>query len=442
MDRDRSAIAHLYRRAGFGARPGQLDDAVAAGYDATVDRLCDLTLPDPAADAIAPPAFDTPALLAGLRSGDQAATRRARALARADTVAAMVWWLRRMVAAEQPLREKLTWFWHGHFATSIQKVRIPELMYAQNATLRRLGSGSFEALAASVVHDPAMLLWLDGTKNRKGSPNENLARELLELFVLGHGHEGHQPYGEDDVAAAARSLTGLRIDRRGGGASIDPRRHDAGTKTFLGETGAWGPDDVVRIASGHPASAPFVVSRLWSRLGRPAMPDEAPVAELAAAFSAADLDIASLCRRLFRHPEFLGAATRTGLVKSPVEWAVGCIRALGLGPEAVDERLLRGLAGLGQLPLRPPSVAGWPENEAWLTTGAALGRLEMADALAAAADRGALERTGRAARPEAVARLLGVEAWGPATAGALAKAADDPHALLTLALVAPENLLA
>lgn len=435
MPRD---IALLLRRAGFGARPGQVDELAALGWDGAVAYLADLDAADPAAESLPPPTFDTEALLAAFRGSDDTAKARARRQARRDTASAITWWLRRMPAADRPLREKLTWFWHGHFATSIQKVRAPGLMLDQNQLLRRQGGGDFEALVRAVAVDPAMLIWLDGRQNRKGDPNENFAREMLELFVLGHGREGQQPYTEADVGAAARALTGTRLAPATSTAVIDPRRHDGGSKTFLGDTGPWDGDDVVRIAVGHPASAPFVTSRLWSRLVRPAGPDDPDVVQLAAPF-ARDRDVAALCGRLLRHPELRAPATRSGLVKQPVEWLVGCLRALRVD---ADETLVASLAGLGQIPFAPPSVGGWPAGAAWLTTGAALERLRAADHLAQQARPDVLGARAPAARVEAAAELLGIDAWSSSTEVVLRAASDEPRTLLTLALVAPENLLA
>lgn len=439
MDPERDDIAHLLRRAGFGGTAEEIEQATDRGWDATVDDLLDLDRPDPAADAVRPPSFDTEALLAAGTVRDDGAARAARAQSRREATDLVLWWLRRMVAAERPLREKLTWFWHGHFATSIQKVRLPQLMFRQNSSQRGLAVGDFGELVQAMADDPAMVIWLDRAKSKRGAPNENFARELLELFVLGHGHAGHQPYGEDDVVAAARALTGIQLDRRTRRIRSVPSRHDDATKTFLGQTGTWDGEDVVRIATVHPACAPHVAARLWSRLARPTEVTDPVVVEVAVPF-AGDLDIRGLIGRMLRHPAFRGAEVRSGLVKQPVEWVVGCHRSLGLTPD--DPSLVAQLSALDQLPFRPPSVGGWPANQAWLTTAGTRARLTTARALATRADIADLEGVSAAARPPAVGRRLGVPGWGPATTAALSDAADDPRLLLTLALVAPEHLLA
>jgi uncharacterized protein (DUF1800 family) len=285
-----------------------------------------------------------------------------------------------------------------------------------------------------------MLIWLDGRDNRAGAPNENFARELFELFTLGlgtgHGDHGEQPYTERDVAEAARALTGWRIiPGRGGVLAGD--LHDSGTKTVLGVTGPLGLDEIVTIATEHPACAPHVVSRLWSRLARPATPDDEVVQELAAPF-AADLDVTALLRRMFLHPEFLSAETRQAVVKTPVDLVVGLARTLHIDP---DERVLPLLAGLGQIPFVPPDVAGWPANEAWLSTASALLRLQLANFVSERVSTAALVGERASQRPATLARLLGVDGWGSATTSAI-EAAGDPKTALTIALVAPEHLVA
>lgn len=438
-DGTRSAVAHLVRRVAFGAPPEEIDDLATLGYEGAVDRLiAGLDQPDTAADAVAPPQFRTVDILTG-RRGTAEERAAANRLAAAERRALPVWWVRRMAAADHPLREKLTFLWHDHFATSLAKVTLAELMHRHWATLHERGTGRFDELVDAVARDPAMLVWLDGRESQVGAPNENFARELFELFTLGHagGHADHGggAYTEHDVAEAARALTGWRISPSIEGV-FAPARHDRGTKTVLGRTGALRLDDVVAAATTHPACAPHVVSRLWSRLARPAGPDDPVVVDLAEGFTA-DLDVRSLLRRMFLHPEFQSPATRTALVRTPVDLVVGIARIAGFVP---DERVLPLLAGLGQIPFLPPDVSGWPANEAWLSTGSALLRLRLAEFVS---DRTTLvDRLGGrpAVWPDELARLLGIDGWGP-TAEVL-RSAPDPRTALTVALVAPEHLVA
>jgi uncharacterized protein (DUF1800 family) len=438
----RRDVAHLVRRVAFGAPPARIDELADLGYEGAVDALCDLRRPDGAADAVPAPTFDTARYLA-TRDADDAARREADRVAGEERRALPLWWIRRMVAADNPVREKLTFLWHDHFATSIEKVKVAELMHLQRETLYELGAGRFDALVGAVARDPAMLVWLDGRDSRSGAPNENFARELLELFTLGLGggtHDEHgraQPYTEDDVAEAARALTGWVIDPAARAGRLVPRRHDTGTKTVLGVTGALGLDEVVAAATAHPACAPHVVARLWSRLARPASPGDAVVRELAAPF-ARDLDVAALLRRMLVHPAFRDDSTRGALVKTPVDYVVGLARSLGITP---DERVVPVLAGLGQLPFLPPDVSGWPANEAWISTASALLRLQVAVVVADLARVDDVDGLGSRERPDALARLLNVERWTESTSAAL-RDAPDGRTALTLALIAPEHLVA
>jgi uncharacterized protein (DUF1800 family) len=437
-DETRSRIAHLYRRAGFGARPDELDAAVAAGYEATVERLVDLSVADAGAAAVPAPTFSPPAVVAP--PADEAA-RRAAQLAdqkanREEGRRLNQWWIDRMVLSTTPLRERLTLFWHDHFATSVQKVKQPELMYRQNEIFRAQGAGSFQALALAVAKDPAMLIWLDANENRKGKPNENFARELFELFLLGIGN-----YSEADVQEGARSFTGWQYRRQTGAFALAANQHDGGAKTVFGQTGNFGGEDVIRMAVAQPASAPYVVSKLWSGFARPAGANDPVVRQLAPAF-AKDHDIGKLMRAMFLHPDFVAPATRTGLVKTPIEYVAGALRALGLRANALGNNLPQTMESLGQQPFAPPSVGGWPPNGYWLTTSFALARLRVASNLAGKAKLDAITAVPAADRPAAVARLLAVDGWGPATSAGLAQVAGDPKALLTVALVAPEYVLA
>jgi uncharacterized protein (DUF1800 family) len=427
----RSALAHLYRRAGFGARPEQLDAAERAGYAATVARLLDFGAADPAAAAVTPPQLSLVSQQGG-KDASPRAREQARRQAREQGTRLTLWWLRRMAAADNPLREKLTLFWHGHFATSIQKVRQPRLMYQQNELFRTAGAGPFEALTLAVARDAAMLIWLDGNANRRQSPNENFARELMELFTLGIDN-----YGEADVKALARCFTGLRVQRQTGTVRFVARLHDPGPKTLLGRTAAFDVAGAVKLLTGHRATARHLAARMWSFFARPVDPAEAVVARLAGAFER-ERTGAALLRAVLAEPAFTAAEARTGLVKSPIEYVVGASRALRLQPEARHVSLLR---RLGQVPFAPPSVGGWPANEAWLTTASSLARYQFARDVARRADLSAIADEPPGQRPDAVAHLLGVDGWSRTTRAALAQVAGDPGGLVTIALVAPEYVM-
>ena len=428
---DRATIAHLLRRTGFGPTSAEVDAAAAAGYRATVERLLDFSAADPA-DLAAPPTFAAYAP-GGARNLPLARRQAIDRQAASELEALQLWWLSRMATTAHPLREKLTWFWHTHFATSADKVRRPALMYQQNQLFRAQGDGDFEVLAQAVAKDPAMMIWLDTATDKAAHPNENFARETMELFTLGIGN-----YTEADVREAARAFTGWVVNPVTQAWALQTRQHDTGPKTVLGQTGNWGGEDIVHIVVNQPASHAWIVSRLWSHFAYPVSTADPVVADLVPGY-AEDRNIANLLRAILLHPGFVSPQARGGLVKQPIEWAVGARRALGL-PTA-DRRLTAALTALGEVPMRPPNVGGWPQNDYWLTTASSLARLQVAAATARAADLSVIEQAPVPGRVDAAARLLSVT-WSPATATALGNVAATPLELISLALVAPESVLA
>ena len=428
-------LAHLYRRAGFGARLDELRPLAAGGYDAAVEALLNRSTVDATADALPRPQLVSTVSPGEIETLDE---RKSRTKLRGEQRRAIaLWWLERMTIASVPLREKLAFFWHGHFATSVDKVDEAQFMLGQNEIFRSMGAGRFESLAQAVAKDPAMMIWLDSNQNRKSSPNENFARELMELFTIGIGS-----YTDADVREAARAFTGWRINRKTGEFSVAKAQHDPGQKTILGRVGAFEGEQVVAMLATHPAAARFVASKLWSRFAFPVLPDDPIVSDLSVPFGN-DGDLTALIRAVFRHPEFVSRRSKQGLVKQPVEWLVGTMRALGMRPSTLvanPQILLNGLAGLNQVPFDPPSVGGWPQNGYWLSTATALSRLKLADQLTREANLSWLTGASAAQRPDVVAAQLGVDGWTSATNTALLKA-PDPRSQLTVALVSPEYVL-
>ncbi|MFF5075581.1 DUF1800 family protein [Actinoplanes sp. NPDC000266] len=415
---DRRQMSHLLRRLTFGPTAAEVDAAARAGFDAT---LASLLRPAAAVTAVGLGADPVAELAAG-------ATREQRQEARKqqrDQVATAVrWWLGRL--ADGGAAEKLTFFWHGHWATSVRKVRSAHLMLGQQATLRRYGAGDTGPLVRAMLRDPALIIWLDGQKNTRKAPNENLAREVMELFTLGLG-----AYAEADVKAAARVLTGWQVDRATGAARLAAKRHDDRPVTLLGRTGRFDLDSYADALIRDPAHVPFLAGRLWSRYAS----DTAPVPP---SVVAAGRNTTALIEAMCRAPEF--AATAGTLVKQPVEWLIGATRQLGLRigelETAQQQRLVGTLRALGQVPLSPPSVGGWPAGTAWLTTSSAMARLRAGQQLAALAPAAADRLTG-ADRVDALASLLVVEAWTDRTRTALS-GVKDPRRLLALGLASPE----
>jgi len=283
-------------------------------------------------------------------------------------------WLDRLVHTRAPLRETLTLFWHGHWTTEARKVLLADALWSELELLRRHAAGNFAALARAMLREPALLVYLDNTLSTRDAPNENLARELLELYTLGVGH-----YTEEDVRAAARALTGWSVHPDRSEFRFDPAQHDDGEKTFLGRSGPFGGDEILSIVLEHPALAPFVVRKLW--LFYAGTEPSAPLlAELASTFRASGLELAPVLRRLFLSVEFHGAAVRGTLVKGPVRGLVGFLRAGGHPLPGAD--FCQGLlAAQGELLFDPPGVKGWEGGRAWLTSSTLLARHNYAGLL-------------------------------------------------------------
>src|SRR6185369_5836996 len=280
---------HLLARTGFGPTDAEVRAYVGLTRDAAVDRLLRET--QTVATSI-PPASATDTSPLRPPRGD--ATEAARkALVRAQVqegLALRAWWLREMTVTRSPLPERMTLFWHNHFVSAQPKVRTTRLMYWQNATLRTNALGDFGVLLHAIAKDPAMLVYLDGVRNRKGAPNENFAREVMELFTLGEGH-----YTEQDVREAARAFTGWSLDRETLTFVFRPRVHDDGTKTVFGKTGTFDGDAVLDLLLARPETAQYVTAKLWREFVSPD-PDPAEVTRIAARFRASDYDIKTVLR--------------------------------------------------------------------------------------------------------------------------------------------------
>lgn len=281
------------------------------------------------------------------------------------------WWFGEMLETPSPLTERMTLFWHNHFTSGLRKVRRPALMLRQNLMLRAGALGRFDDLLRAVLHDPAMLVYLDNVRNHANEPNENLGRELLELFTLGEGQ-----YEEADVKAAARSLTGWGVNRRTGEFRAAPWKHDTGEKTLLGKTGRFDGDQMVPVILGHTACAPYIAAKLRGEfITTAAAPAE--LAHLAARFRE-DWDIAALVAAVLKSDAFWAPDNRATRIKSPVELLVGTIRTLRL--RIPGERVLvQSSRALGQDVFEPPNVKGWAGGDAWITSNSLLRRMAILD---------------------------------------------------------------
>jgi uncharacterized protein (DUF1800 family) len=347
----------------------------------------------------------------------------------------VAWWVRRMVAVQNPLVEKLTLGWHNHFATSATKVRAASMLSMQNQTLRSLGRGSFTDLVEAMVVDPALLFWLDAQQNTAKAPNENLARELMELFTLGRTGG----YTEQDVREGARALTGWTIDRGTGSAAFVPRRHDAASKTVLGTTANLDAPRLVRVLLDQKASPTYLVTRWWSVLAAPTPPPPDTLDRAVAAYGP-DRNLGAMFGAMLTDSGY--ASTAGSLVASPVEWLVGAMRSLRVPTDdEIVKKAVGAMRALGQLPFYPPNVSGWPSGQAWLSTASATTRVQTASVLARAGDLGPVQAAAPSARVDAVAHLLGIPSFSDRTLTELRTHTDDPQRLVAMALVAPENLV-
>jgi uncharacterized protein (DUF1800 family) len=428
------ATARVLRRAGFAATGPQIDAVAGQDMSAYLDSALGS---DPGADPGAR-ATPMPQLAAPGPPPGKKATPAARKQYRQQLTAQMselsAWWLRRMAAVDEPIHEKLTLLWHNHFATSAQKVRLAAYMGAQNQKLRTLKLGDFRTLAYSMLTDAAMLRWLDGQQNTAKAANENLAREFMELFALGHGNG----YTEDDVRNGARALTGWVIGRDGQ-TSVAAKRQDKTSKTVLGVTGNLDAAAFCDAVLAQPQSASFVAGRLWQQLACDTAPPPQALDRIVAAYGPRR-DLRALTHAILTDPEFTGAPAT--MVSMPAEWLVGVIRALKVPidtPERV-KALDSTLKVLGQRPFYPPDVGGWPRGQAWLSTASAGVRLRAAALLAQAGDLSTIEGAPAADRIDAAGYLIGIGGWSDRTVSALKPLATKPQQLLAAAVNTPEYL--
>ncbi len=351
---DHRRAAHLLRRAGFGASPDEVDEAVKRGVEETVENLL---ADNPQAEgnyALTLEAASTGLMNFGERDGIQA------------------WWAYRMASSPTPLREKLTLFWHGHFATSDEKVENTSFAHNQIETLRSLALGNFRDLVMAMAKDPAMLVWLDGQTNTREHPNENFARELMELFTCGIGN-----YTEADVQQAARAFTGWGRDGRKFAFKVD--EHDSGTKKFLGKSGHFDGGDMIDILIQQSATAKFLARKLLRFFAHPEPADDV-VEEAAGALERTRLDIKWFLRELFLSEYFHSDVCYRARIASPAELVIGTLRTLKIRWPA--QRTVGHLDEMGQILFVPPNVKGWDGESRWINSSTWAARTGFAEEIA------------------------------------------------------------
>ena len=402
---DTALMAHLLRRAGFGASRNELEEYIAMGYDGAVEAL--LNPSDPG---------NMPDDLIRRYHVEQSELR--------DLAGSAAYWMYRMISTNCPMEEKIALFWHGLFATGYAKLNQARSLLNQVDMFRRSGLGSFEDLLVELSKDPAMIVWLDNNENHGSAINENYGRELLELFSMGIGN-----YTEDDIKECSRAFTGWTLGNaeymavRAAKDSIWPygriawhfdyrdEDHDAGEKTFLGETGKFNGEDIIAIIAKQESTARFVATRLFQFFAADEITEdgEKAIQEMIASYFSSGYQIRAMLRTLFHTDYFKSDEARFARVKGPVEMVVGAIRMSGnyqnpaLGIEKVSDTMLY----MGQGLLQPPTVEGWHEGSEWIDSGALVERVNFAarelsdvtspgvrsiiDRLQAGADHGVLE---------------------------------------------------
>jgi uncharacterized protein (DUF1800 family) len=427
-----STTARMLRRAGFGVTGPQVDAVVAKNWSNYVDAALGA---DPEAD---PGARATPMpTLPLLRPPGKGASVAVRTEFHRQHSAQMAelsgWWLRRMIAVHEPVHEKLTLLWHNHFATSAEKVWQAAELAAQNQKLRSMSLGDFRTLAYAMLTDAAMLHWLDGQSTAK-APNENLAREFMELFTLGHGNG----YTEDDVRQGARALTGWVI-KPTGQTMVLPKRHDHTAKTIFGVTRNFDAAGFCDVVLGQPKSPQYVAGRLWQQLASDTPPSPQALDRLVVAYGDAR-NLRALTHAILTDDEF--TASRAAIVNTPVEWLVGVIRTLRVPVDtpARAKMIDSTLHALGQRPFYPPDVSGWPHGRVWMSTASADVRMRAASQLARAGDLSSIEEAAVDDRIDAVGYLIGVGVWSDRTVKALEPLVRKPAQLVAAAVNTPEYL--
>ena len=360
-------VVHLHRRAGFAATWSEIQRDVKDGPKASIDRL----LTGKARGSSVPPDFER---VAGLLAE--------AAVSAGDPARLKAWWVYRMVFGPDPLGERLTLMWHNHFATSNAKVDDLAAMCRQNELFRALGRKPFAELLTAVVRDPAVLIWLDAPANRKEHPNENLGRELMELFTLGVG-----PYTENDVKDAARALTGWTVED--GEFRDVAGRHDDGDKTILTKKGAWKGEDLLKILLEHPATARRLAVRLGEQFFGEGVLDKAALDALADVLRRDKLDIGKAIETILRSRVFFAEKNLRTRVLAPAEYVAGAVRALEmLDPPPSTVALADWMALLGQDLFYPPNVFGWPGGRRWINTRSVVGRANCVAALVGGSSAG------------------------------------------------------
>jgi uncharacterized protein (DUF1800 family) len=427
MDTQRLEIARLFHRTGFGPKPGEFAEALRAGVASTRNKVL---APPSKVSFVTPPTFTDLGPRPSPNSPDVVEFSQQL---RYQTQQLFLWWLDEMATSPHTLQEKMTWFWHGHWATSIGKVNYALPMFNQNVTMRKYALGNFSEFAKAMFSDGALQVWLDGQENTAKAPNENFSREMMELFTLGVNR-----YTETDVKELARAFTGYQVSRSSGLVTYNARRRDTAPVTVLGKTGVMSPEEVIGHLVAQDNSALFVAERIWYRFvsSQEPLPQNHPMIK---AF--ADRDIYALMKSLIEGSAL--SQQQYSMVKSPVEWFIGICRATSITPSKLPSptKLTNYFSTLSQIPVSPPNVGGWPVDQAWLSSASAQFRLSFATSIIKEANLSELAAVSSVRRPAYLADLLGVVEWSSRTSYAMRGVREDPQKLLVTAVCSPEYVV-
>ena len=430
METDRLEISRLYHRFGFGPRPGEFKAALANGLSATKTALLSVPAVDSGAAQVAEPNI----INLGVRPDQKTNALIEFNIALRQQIKDLpLWWLDRMALSDHALTERMTWFWHGHWATAIGKLNHAYPMYLQNQTLRKHALGNFGEMTSAMLNDGALQFWLDGGENTSKSPNENLARELMELFTLGVNR-----YTETDVRELSRALTGYQIERSSGKVTFNTKRYDPNIKTILGSSTTFNGTSATAHLVTQKDNAKFISERFWFRFisSQVELPSDNSLEKSFESRDIRKLVTALTDSQILSNPSY-------SIVKAPVEWFVGVARYLKLTPSALKTpaQLLAYLDKLAQVPFNPPNVGGWPTDESWLSSASAQSRIQFASWLIKQADLSALTAIAPNKRVAWLQDELGILAFSNRTRLALDGVKTSPAQLLQLAICSPEYVV-
>ncbi|MBU3716108.1 MAG: DUF1800 domain-containing protein [Candidatus Nanopelagicaceae bacterium] len=422
-------MSRLSHRIGFGPRPGEFERILSLGFDRASKELLSAVStynPDQAralglSDLGTQPKPNTPEIV------EYAEKKRFQL--RTMTL----WWLDQMVELSNPFIERMTWFWHGHWATSYAKVDEPLVMFEHVNKLRKNAIGNFEAMSRDMVLDGALIFWLDGQRNTALAPNENLSRELMELFILGVNR-----YTESDVKETAKALTGYKVQKSSGLVTRNVKQVHKGAISFLGTSGSFDALSLTEFLVKRSDCQRFIPERLFYRF----VTSNAVLdgnSRIEGAFSSREIlptIQALVASSYFQAPE-------NSQVRSPIEWLIGILRAIRVTPSKFErpDYLINLLNGLGQRPFFPPNVGGWPADEAWLSAASTQTRISAAEYLMKQGDLSPISQLPQSARVDGLANWLGISSWSERTKLAFSGAIKDPQRLAVLAVCSPEYLV-